>query len=82
MSLAERLDAIRNASRTRVPETTRRVMERVVEEVRESGLVDRAVKAGDRMPAFRLPDTTGQPVSSDELLRRGPLVVSFYRGRW
>lgn len=82
MSLQERLDAIRTAARTRVPEATRIVMDRVVEEVRASGLVARAVKVGDRMPAFTLPDTAGRPVASDTLLARGPLVLSFYRGRW
>lgn len=82
MSLQERLDAIKSASRSRVPETTRAVMERVVHDVRASGLVDKAVTVGDRMPDFTLPDTAARPVSSAELLARGPLVVSFYRGRW
>jgi peroxiredoxin len=37
---------------------------------------------GDRIPSFALPDPFGQLVSSDELLQRGPLVISFYRGDW
>lgn len=82
MRLQERLDEIRSASKARVPEATRLVMDRAVEEVRASGLVDKAVREGDRMPGFTLPDTAGRAVSSDELLARGPLVVSFYRGRW
>lgn len=82
MGLQDRLDAIRSASKARVPEATRVVMDRVVQDVRAAGLVDSAIKAGDRLPDFTLPDTAGQPVSSAELLARGPLVVSFYRGRW
>lgn len=37
---------------------------------------------GAHFPSFALPDTSGRLVSSDELLRRGPLVVSFQRGHW
>ena len=41
-----------------------------------------ALKAGDRIPVFTLSDPDGKPVSSAELLAKGPLVISFYRGVW
>jgi peroxiredoxin len=37
---------------------------------------------GARIPSFTLPDPAGKFVSSGELLERGPLVISFYRGDW
>ena len=40
------------------------------------------LKAGDEIPAFTLPNALGRPVSSGELLARGPLVITFYRGAW
>jgi peroxiredoxin len=42
----------------------------------------RAKKAGDVAPEFTLLDPEGKEVSSRDLLARGPLVVSFYRGVW
>jgi peroxiredoxin len=33
-------------------------------------------------PAFTLNDPDGKPISSAELLSKGPLVISFYRGVW
>ena len=47
-----------------------------------SGAPEKALKAGDAAPAFILPDAEGRPVSSEALLTRGPLVVTFYRGVW
>ena len=47
-----------------------------------SGSADRALKAGDVAPAFKLKDAEGVSVSSAELLSHGPLVASFYRGVW
>ncbi len=48
----------------------------------DSGYEDRALRVGDKAPAFQLPDTEGQSVSSADLLAQGPLVVTFYRGVW
>ncbi|WP_424068228.1 redoxin domain-containing protein [Paraburkholderia sp.] len=31
---------------------------------------------------FTLPDAQGRPVSSIELLKNGPVVITFYRGVW
>ncbi len=41
-----------------------------------------ACKPGDRMPGFLLPSAEGRLVESGELLARGPLVVTFFRGGW
>ncbi|HTT96605.1 MAG TPA: peroxiredoxin-like family protein [Rhizomicrobium sp.] len=47
-----------------------------------SGQALSAKKAGDKAPAFTLNDPDGQPVSSQALLEKGPLVITFYRGVW
>jgi len=47
-----------------------------------SGAAARALKSGDKAPAFILQDPDGATVSSTDLLARGPLVISFYRGVW
>lgn len=58
------------------------VMARATAELIASGQAGRALKAGDEAPSFILNDPEGQPVSSADLLARGPLVISFYRGVW
>ena len=37
---------------------------------------------GETMPNFVLPDETGQLVSLDSLLEKGPVAVTFHRGHW
>lgn len=39
-------------------------------------------RLGDRAPDFTLSDGDGKPVALADLLARGPLVISFYRGVW
>jgi peroxiredoxin len=65
-----------------VPQEVQAIHARAVDEIRNSGVVGRALVAGDSAPAFVLKDQNGKPVSSLELLSRGALVICFIRGRW
>lgn len=58
------------------------VYERSVDELRASGIAERALSIGDPMPGFALPNADGATVRSSDLLGKGPLVVTFYRGGW
>ncbi len=82
MALREKLDGIREMAKTRIPPETRAIMERSVEELRASGAETRVAKVGQPAPDFSLPNAAGQEVSLKSLLARGPVVLSFYRGRW
>lgn len=82
MNLAEKLEAIREGAKERIPENVREKMDRATEELRDSGIADRALKEGDRMPSFSLPNIAGEPVRSEDLLRPEGLVITFYRGVW
>jgi peroxiredoxin len=57
-------------------------MERSIEDLRTSGLVQRIARVGQAAPDFTLPNTANDPVSLAGLRARGPVVLSFYRGRW
>jgi len=65
-----------------VPHSVIETMHRATAELIASGAATQALKAGDKAPAFTLDDPDGHPVSSVDLLSKGPLVVSFYRGVW
>lgn len=82
MSLQEKLDTIREMSKTRIPPETRATMERSIGELRAGGIMNRVARVGQAAPDFTLPNADGRPVGLTELLARGPLVLSFYRGRW
>lgn len=82
MSLQEKLDAIKAAAKTRIPPEARAVMERQIQDLRVSGITERVLKVGARAPDFTLPDAAGRPVRLGDLLARGPVVLSFFRGRW
>ncbi len=87
MSLQAKLDAFKadfEAGKPpySVPRSVIETMHRATAELIESGAAQRAKKAGDVAPAFSLKDPEGKVVNSADLLKRGPLVLSFYRGVW
>jgi len=82
MSLNDELKALRvRAEAKRSPETVA-AMHRAVEELRTSGAPAAVLKPGAAAPRFALPNADGRIVDSATLLARGPLIVTFYRGRW
>jgi peroxiredoxin len=58
------------------------IMHRATAELIAAGQALTAKKAGDKAPGFTLKDPEGNLVSSTELLAKGSLVISFYRGVW
>ncbi len=82
MTLSDQLTALKEKSRDRIPAESRAIMERAVDDLRRSGALDRVAKVGERAPAFTLPNAAGHPVSLADRVARGPVVLSFFRGRW
>ena len=83
MSLQAKLDAFKADFETnKAPPQAVLAFHKATDELIASGQAGRALKAGDRAPAFTLVDSEGKLVSSADLLLKGPLVVTFYRGVW
>jgi hypothetical protein len=82
MALHERLEAMRALSKTRIPPEAQAVMERSIADLRAAGIMSRIARVGQKAPEFRLPNANGGESSLAELVARGPVVLSFYRGRW
>ena len=84
MSLQEKLNAFRAdvESGVRIPIAVVEKLHRSTDELVASGQAERAKKVGDKAPPFALEDPDGRTVSLVDLLSKGPVVLSFYRGVW
>ena len=82
MSLQEKLDAFKAQFKSQAPEGAFDAFARSTQELIDSGQADRAVAAGNVAPDFTLTDQDGETVALKDLLAKGPVVVSFYRGVW
>lgn len=82
MSLTEDLKARAEASAKKYPESTHRIMNNGIQELRDIGLVSRALKTGDKIPEITLPNAAHKNISVQEVLLDKKVVLSFYRGGW
>ena len=80
--LERKLEAIRATAKARLAPEDQALMQRDIDDLRAGGILDRVVRVGQRAPDFTLPNTDGNPVALATLLAKGPVVLSFFRGRW
>ena len=65
-----------------IPDSATAIMEGHIESLRKNGAVEQILKPGAKAPTFTLKNQHGEIISSADLLKHGPLVVSFTRGSW
>ena len=82
MSLTHELDDLRTQMRDETPPEALSTIDRATEDLSRSGILGRSLRVGDSAPDFALPNANGRTIRLGDLLARGPVVVSFYRGTW
>jgi peroxiredoxin len=82
LTLQDDLNARRAKNAAALPPAMLAAMDHDVASVAASGIADRAARVGDPLPRATLLDVEGNPVTIDEMLAEGPLVISVYRGGW
>ena len=79
------LQEIENFQKEMIPQIPENVMDIILKasaELIAQNLEARALKKGEILPSFELTDALGEKRSSDQLLKSGHMVISFYRGGW
>ncbi|MBW4039380.1 MAG: AhpC/TSA family protein [Acidobacteria bacterium] len=83
IDLQTQLDNITSQTRSLVQPERLAITDAAVHELYSTGIEERILPVGAIAPSFDLPDAiNGKLVRSSDLLALGPLIVSFFRGRW
>ena len=82
MSLKAQLDACRCSYETNAEARAVDAARRSICALAETGIIAKAVKAGEMAPLFKLQCRRGGFIHLSDLLDRGPVVISFFRGDW
>ena len=81
-SLAQQLDDYLEGLMDRADPEIMAAKQRANERWLADKVTDAALKVGETAPDFTLPDQNDNPVSLSATLRRGPVVLTFFRGGW
>ena len=82
MSLATDLSTLKDRANARMPKEQSHTISKSIEDFMQTWNPANAINVGQPFPDFSLSDATGKQVSMKELLAKGPLLISFYRGGW
>ena len=81
-ALKDEIDAYNVAKQEKVPAEILATMVEATEELKRSGIEDRALKTGDTIPDFELPNQHGKRRRLSDYLGKSPVVLNIYRGGW
>jgi thiol-disulfide isomerase/thioredoxin len=82
MPLKEQLAEYRAGWYQRVPAERQAIMQRHIDQLRSGAIARTMLKVGDHAPAIVLENAKGRTVDVGTLLKKGPVIVTFYRGGW
>jgi hypothetical protein len=82
MNLPDKLNELKANFEKQAPKEALAIMHKATDDLRKSGILERALKVGDPMPEFELENAEGNRIRSNDILAKKRMVLSFYRGRW
>jgi len=80
--LTAQLNAVKLNFYQSAPEEVTSAIQEASKQVDPVAMVAKALRVGAKAPDFTLPNASGKDVTLSELLKDGPVVLSFYRGAW
>lgn len=82
-TLQSELDTFRTGWEARVGENIARLIAGDIEDLRSTGILDRAAKVGDTLPVTtNLVDQHREAFDLAALVAQKPVIITFYRGGW
>lgn len=80
--IKQQIAAFQKEMLPKIPKEVLDVLVRTTEDQVKSGIADKALKVGDTVPDFTLPNVRGEAVTLSDVLDKGQAIVAFYRGAW
>ena len=81
-SLKSKLEEKKANFELKADDNKKRAYQEGLESVENSGIVTSAKQVGDTAPNFTLNNALGESVSLTDYLKKGPVILTWYRGGW
>ncbi|MBB1338806.1 peroxiredoxin-like family protein [Pseudoalteromonas sp. SR44-2] len=82
MSLKAQIDAYNVQKDAKLPADVLALMNTTNEELIAQHIKDNALQIGQKVEIFSLANHNGENIELADLLKKGPVIISFYRGGW
>ena len=82
MMLKKEIEKLSEKLKDEIPQEDLTILKEEVQKLVESDLAAKALKVGEKIPSFTLPNGQGAQIAVQDLLAKGLIVIKFYRGGW
>lgn len=82
MTLLQEIQDLQKEMLPQIPEDVLEAFQKATEDLIARGVGKNALRIADPIPDFELKDSSDRMISSSQILKKGPAVISFYRGGW
>ncbi len=81
-SVQQEMDALKTKFSQNADPAKKQDYEKGIAKLKSSGILQKALNIGGKAPDFTLPNVMGDPVQLYKMLKKGPVVLVWYRGGW
>lgn len=81
-TLKENINGVMQEFASHIPKEHMETLNECIKELVSSRIINKALKVYTKAVDFTLPDTNNQLISLNDKLKRGPVILKFYRGIW
>ncbi|PXW11099.1 MULTISPECIES: peroxiredoxin-like family protein [Chryseobacterium] len=80
--LAIQIEQLNQELSSQLPQDILNAFGNSVEDLKTKNMGDNSIQAGQQMPEFSLPNAYGENIHSTQILKKGKMILAFYRGSW
>ena len=80
--LAKQIEQFNNELATQVPQEVLEAFGKSIKDLKTKNIEEKSIKLGAIMPDFSLPNAKNEIIHSKEILKKGKMIIAFYRGSW
>ncbi|AYZ13689.1 AhpC/TSA family protein [Chryseobacterium arthrosphaerae] len=81
-TLAKQIEQLNQELSLQLPQEVINAFGKSVDDLKTKNMEDRCIQPGEKMPEFLLPNATGKIIDSNDILKKGKMILAFYRGSW
>jgi len=82
LNLKKEIEKLKEELSSKTIEESKKIMREAADNLLDLKIQENALKVGEQLPEFELKNAVGKNINIYEILSKGPLVISFYRGSW
>ena len=82
MKLAEKIEKVNQSFSRTISHEDLQLLREEIRRLVTSGLAEKALKIGENIPDFSLPNGSRETIAIQSLLGQHSLIITFYRGQW